>query len=126
MVRFPLALAWCQQDSCDDVAEPMVGGVRVLGGSIPNRSSFTGARQRLGAQAIEGVFRKLTGPLAPAGLEGSFYRGMRLAAVDGFVLDAPETEANRRRLGGPKDAAGQVAGLPQVRGVTLARAGTPA
>ena len=40
---------------------------------------------------------------------------MRLAAVDGFVLDAPETEANRRRLGGPKDARGQVAGFPQVR-----------
>jgi len=115
-----------QQDSCDDVAEHMVGGVPVLGGSIPNRSSFTRARQRLGAQAIERVFRKLTGPLAPAGLEGSFYRGMRLAAVDGFVLDAPETEANRRRLGGPKDARGQVAGFPQVRVVTLTETGTHA
>jgi hypothetical protein len=110
MVYFTLALALFQHDSCDDVAEHMVCGVPELGQSIPNRSSFTRARQRLGAQAIERVFRKLTGPLAPAGLEGSFYRGMRLAAVDGFVLDAPETEANRRRLGGPKDARGQVAG----------------
>src|SRR2546423_10849689 len=126
MVRFPLALAWCQQDSCEDVAETMVGGVRGWGGSIPNRSSFTGARQRLGAQAIERVFRKLTGPLAPAGLEGSFYRGMRLAAVEGFVLDAPETEANRRRPGGPKDARGQVAGFPQVKVVTLTETGTHA
>jgi Insertion element 4 transposase N-terminal len=119
MVYFTLALALFQHDSCDDVAEHMVCGVPELGQSIPNRSSFTRARQRLGAQAIERVFRKLTGPLAPAGLEGSFYRGMRLAAVDGFVLDAPETEANRRRLGGPKDARGQVAGFPQVRVVTL-------
>src|SRR5438876_5377803 len=126
MVYFTLALALFQQDSCDDVAEHMVGGVPGLGGSIPNRSSFTRARQRLGAQAIERVFRKLTGPLAPAGLEGSFYRGMRLAAVDGFVLDAPETEANRRRLGGPKDARGQVAGFPQVRVVTLTETGTHA
>ena len=60
------------------------------------------------------------------GLKGSFYRGMRLAAVDGFVLDAPETEANRRRLGGPKDARGQVAGFRQVRVVTLTETGTPA
>jgi hypothetical protein len=126
MVYFTLALALFQQDSCDDVAEHMVGGVPELGGSIPNRSSFTRARQRLGAQAIERVFRKLAGPLAPAGLEGSFYRGMRLAAVDGFVLDAPETEANRRRLGGPKDARGQVAGFPQVRVVTLTETGTHA
>ena len=126
MVYFTLGLALFQQDSCDDVAEHMVGGVPELGGSIPNRSSFTRARQRLGAPAIERVFRKLTGPLAPAGLEGSFYRGMRLAAVDGFVLDAPETEANRRRLGGPKDARGQVAGFPQVRVVTLTETGTHA
>ena len=126
MVYFTLGLALFQQDSCDDVAEHMVGGVPELGESIPNRSSFTRARQRLGAPAIERVFRKLTGPLAPAGLEGSFYRGMRLAAVDGFVLDAPETEANRRRLGGPKDARGQVAGFPQVRVVTLTETGTHA
>jgi len=126
MVYFTLALALFQQDSYDDVAEHMVGGVPELGESIPNKSSFTRARQRLGAQAIETVFRKLTGPLAPAGLEGSFYRGMRLAAVDGFVLDAPETEANRRRLGGPKDARGQVAGFPQVRVVTLTETGTHA
>ena len=126
MVYFTLALALFQQDSYDDVAEHMVGGVPELGRSIPNKSSFTRARQRLGAPAIERVFRKLTGPLAPPGLEGSFYRGMRLAAVDGFVLDAAETEANRRRLGGPKDARGQVAGFPQVRVVTLTETGTHA
>src|SRR6266700_2771378 len=126
MVYFTLALALFQQDSCDDVAEHLVGGVPALGGSIPNRSSFTRARQRLGAPAVERVFRKLAGPLASASLVGSFYRGMRLAAVDGFVLDAPETEANRRRLGGPKDARGQVAGFPQVRVVTLTETGTHA
>jgi len=107
MACFTLALALFQQDSYDDVAEYKVGGVPELGGSIPNRSSFTRARQRLGVPAIEKVFRKLAGPLAPAGLEGSFYRGMRLAAVDGFVLDAPETEANRRRPGGPRTRAGR-------------------
>src|ERR1017187_7677218 len=126
MVCFTLALALFQQDSYDDVAEHLAGGIPGLGGSIPDKSSFTRARQRLGAQAIERVFRKLAGPLAPAGLEGSFYRGMRLAAVDGFVLDAPETAANRRRLGGPKDGRGQVAGVPQVRVGTLTETGTHA
>jgi Insertion element 4 transposase N-terminal/Transposase DDE domain len=126
MVYFTLALALFQQDSYDDVAEHLAGGVPELSGSIPNKSSFARARQRLGAQPVETVFRKLTGPLAPGGLEGSFYRGMRLAAVDGFVLDVPETQANRRRLGGPKDARGQVAGFPQVRVVTLTETGTHA
>jgi Insertion element 4 transposase N-terminal len=63
MVYFTLALALFQQDSYDDVAEHLAGGVPELSGSIPNKSSFARARQRLGAQPIEAVFRKLTGPL---------------------------------------------------------------
>jgi hypothetical protein len=126
MVRFTLALALFQQDSYDDVAEHMVGGIPELSGDIPNKSSFTRARRRLGPQVLETLFRKPAGPLAPPDLEGSFYRGMRIAAVDGFVLDAPQTEANRHRLGGPKDARGQNAGYPRVRVVTLTETGTHA
>jgi hypothetical protein len=126
MVYFTLALALFQQDSYDDVAEQLVGGIKELSGSIPNKSSFTRARGRLGPQVLETVFRELAEPLAPDGLQGSFYRGMRLAAVDGFLLDAPETEANRRQLGGMKDARGQDAGFPQVRVVTLTEIGTHA
>lgn len=126
MVYFVLALALFQQDSYDDVAEHMVGGIAELRNDIPNKSSFARARQRLGPQVLETLFGMLAGPLAPTGLEGSFYRGMRIAAVDGFLLDAPETEANRRRLGGSKDAKGQPAGFPQARVVTLTETGTHA
>jgi hypothetical protein len=126
MVYFTLALALFQQDSYDDVAEHLVSGVPGMGGHIPNRASFTRARQRLGPQVLEAVFRDLARPLAPAGLDGSFYRGMRIAAVDGFVLDAPDTAANRQELGGPSDARGNPAGYPQVRVVTLTETGTHA
>ncbi|WP_095849949.1 hypothetical protein [Streptomyces sp. Ag82_O1-15] len=50
---------------------------------------------------------------------------MRLAAVDGFVLDAPDTPANRAAFGGPVKN-GQPAGFPQVRVVTLTECGTHA
>jgi hypothetical protein len=126
MVYFVLALALFQQDSYDDVAEHMVGSIPQLRNDIPNKSSFARARQRLGPQVLETVFRALAGPLAPDGLEGSFYCGMRIAAVDGFLLDAPETEANRHHLGGSKDAKGQPAGFPQARVVTLTETGTHA
>ena len=63
--------------------------------------------------------------MAPAGLDGAFWRGMRVAAVDGFVLDVPDTEANRAAFGGPVDAKGQ-AGFPQARVVTLDETGTMA
>ncbi|WP_405754120.1 IS4 family transposase [Streptomyces sp. NBC_00073] len=125
MVYFTLALALFQQDSYDDVAEHLVGSVPELSASIPNKSSFTRARGRLGPLVLEGVFRELAGPLAPVGLQDSFYRGMRLAAVDGFVLDAPDTKVNRAAFGGPVKN-GQSAGFPQVRVVTLTECGTHA
>ncbi|MDQ1005602.1 hypothetical protein QFZ82_000086 [Streptomyces sp. V4I23] len=125
MVYFTLALALFQQDSYDDVAEQLVGSIPELGESIPNKSSFTRARRRLGPQVLETMFRELAGPLAPVGLKSAFYREMRLAAVDGFVLDVPDTTANRAAFGGPVKN-GQPAGFPQVRGVTLTECGTHA
>ena len=49
---------------------------------------------------------------------------MRVAAVDGFVLDVPDTEVNRAAFGGPVDARGQPSGFPQARVVTLTETGT--
>jgi hypothetical protein len=49
---------------------------------------------------------------------------MRVAAVDGFTLDVPDTPANRDAFGGPVDARGQPAGFPQARVVTLTETGT--
>ena len=60
---------------------------------------------------------------APAGLAGAFWRGMRVAAVDGFLLDVPDTPANRAAFGGPVAARGQPSGFPQAR-VTLTGTGT--
>jgi Insertion element 4 transposase N-terminal/Transposase DDE domain len=123
MVYYVLALALFQQDSYDDVAENLVGALEGMDEAIPARSSFTRARQRLGAGVIEAVFRRLAGPVAPAGLDGAFWRGMRVAAVDGFLLDVPDTEVNRAAFGGPVSR-GQPAGFPQARVVTLTETGT--
>ena len=75
MVYYVLALALFQQDSYDDVAENLVGALEGMDEAIPDKSSFTRARQRLGAPVIEAVFRRLAGPVAPAGLAGAFWRG---------------------------------------------------
>ena len=125
MVYFTLAPALFQQNSCDDVAEQLVGNIPVLGESIPNKSSFTRARRRLGSRVLETLFRELAGPLAPVGLKSAFYRGMRLAAVDGFVMDALDTPVSRAAFGGPVKN-GRPAGFPQARVVALTECGTHA
>jgi len=41
---------------------------------------------------------------------GAFYKGMRLMAIDGFVLDHVDTPANERAFGRPApDAANRLA-----------------
>ena len=125
MVYFTLAPALFQQDSYDEVAENLTGAIPGMGGQIPNRASFTRARQRLGPGVLEHVFRALAGALAPESLAGAFYRGMRLAAVDGCVPDTPDTPANRAAFGGPVKN-GQDAGFPRARPVALTECGTHA
>jgi hypothetical protein len=124
MLYYVLALALFHQDSYDDVAENLAGALEPMGEAVPNKSSFTRGRQRLGAAPLEAVFRRLAGPTAPDSLDGAFWRGMRVAAVDGFTLDVPDTPANRAAFGGPVDAKGQPAGFPQARVVTLTETGT--
>ncbi len=126
MVYFVLALALFQQDSYDDVAENLVGTLGEMDQSVPNKSSFTRARQQLGAAPLEGVFRRVAGAIAPPSLEAAFWHGMRVAAVDGFLLDVPENDATRAAFGGRVDSAGRAIGFPQARVVTLTETGTHA
>ena len=92
--------------------------------AIPARSSFTRARQRLGAGVLEAVFAAGRAGGA-AGLDGAFWRGMRVAAVDGFVLDVPDTEVNRGRSAARSTpGAMESGGFPQARVVTLTETGT--
>lgn len=121
MIYYVLALALFHQDSYDDVAENAVGAWSDMNEAVPNKSSFTRARQQMVETALEPVFRKVAGPVAPLVLAGAFYRGMRVAAVDGFMLDAPGTPTNRAELGGLLDVRGNPAGFRQVRVVTLRR-----
>ena len=126
MVYFVLGLALFHQDSYDDVAENLVSAIPDLAGGIPNKSSFTRARQRLGAEVLETVFRRVAGPIAPDETNGSFWRGMRVAAVDGFFMDTPDTVANREEFGGPTTPDGSPVAFPQARVVTLSEAGSHA
>jgi hypothetical protein len=126
MVYYTLALALFQQDSYDDVAENLVGALEGMDETIPNKSSLTRARQRLGVSVLQAVFRRLAGPVAPAELDAAFYRGMRVGAVDGVVLEVSDTAVHRAAFGGPVDATGGPAGLPQAKVVTLTETGTHA
>ncbi len=91
---------------------------------IPCRSSITEARQRVGPQVMSQLFALVVRPRATAQTPGAFLGGLRVMALDGTVLDVPDTEANARVFGYPGSRPGTKAAFPKVRLVLLIEAGT--
>jgi hypothetical protein len=91
---------------------------------VPIRSTLCQARQRLGVRPIMELARRTVRLLAePSTMPGAFYRQMRLVAIDGFVIDLPDTPANVRVFGRPQG--GRTPGaFPQVRTVALCEVGS--
>src|SRR5258708_19761728 len=115
MRRLAGTLAWAAQ------------GITV---AVPSEEALSNARDRLGPVPLRQLFEKTAGPLAPAGAAGAWWRGLRLASLDGTTLDVQDTDANWAHFGGPstKDAAGRRlrGAFPQAGLLALAECGTRA
>ena len=57
---------------------------------------------------------------------GGWYRGKRVVALDGSVLDIPDSAENATTFGRPGSTRGERSGFPQVRLVSLVECGTHA
>jgi hypothetical protein len=68
---------------------------------------------------IEQVIRLQGKPTTP----GAFYRGMRAMALDGFVVDVPDTPSNQRAFGRPGSSRAPAA-FPQARVLSLCETGS--
>jgi hypothetical protein len=89
----------------------------------PPRSSLCEARQRLGVAPLRRLYETIVKLLGTPNTPGAFYQGMRLMAIDGFVLDVPDTEKNDRAFGRP--GSGRAPGaFPQVRVLSLCETGS--
>lgn len=90
----------------------------------PNSASISEARQRVGAQVMSQLFEQVVRPLATPETPKAFLGGLRVMAVDGTVLDVPDSMANARVFGYPSSRPGTRAAFPKVRLVLLIEAGT--
>jgi hypothetical protein len=93
------------------------------GDTTPSRSNLCEARQRLGTEPIRRVFELVVKPLATPQTPGAFYRDLRLMAIDGTVVDMPDTPANDAHFGRSSGGRGDSA-FPQLRKVSLVELGT--
>jgi hypothetical protein len=143
VVYFVLAMCLFFDDAYEEVMRKLVNGLRFLGNwvddwRVPTSSAITQARQRVGDTPLATLFDEVAVPMAEAGTVGAWFAGWRIMAVDGVVLDVPDTPDNLAefgKLGGAADTAGgapttpgrsQQGPFPQLRLVGLAECGTHA
>jgi hypothetical protein len=92
-------------------------------GCIPGRSTLCEARKRLGSWPLVVLLKRVVCLLGKPATPGAFYRGMRIMAIDGFVLNIADTPVNEKAFGRPKSGRSPGA-FPQVRVLALCEAGS--
>jgi hypothetical protein len=127
-----LAMCLFSGQGYEEVMRLLVGGLEWLGRwrrvwSVPSTAAIAKARARLGAGPLRALFVSVVHPLATESTQGSWFRGLRVVAMDGTTLDLPDTAENDAHFGRPGSGRGEGRGaFPQVRLVGLAECGTHA
>src|SRR5437660_3527326 len=109
-----------------------LAGLAGLSGAwaAPHKTAFVRARQRLGWEVMEHLFRALARPLGePSRDHACFWRGRRVVAIDGTTLELAVNPELEQAFGGQlaNDAAGpRRVGPPRARLLTLVECGTRA
>jgi hypothetical protein len=120
MVWFLIALGLC----CRDAYRQLFRWLQPFHpGGIPERSTLCEARRRLGVTPLRRLAAQVIELLGRPETPGAFYRGLRLMALDGFVLNLADTPANARAFGRP--GSGRAPGaFPQARVLALCEIGS--
>lgn len=130
VVYYVMAMALYAESSYEEVMRHLVEGLAWLthwrqGWQVPSKVAIFKSRGRLGIEPVRELFESVARPLAEPGLEGAWYRDLRLMAIDGTCLDVADTEANDRAFGRAGTVRGKAA-FPQLRLAGLAECGTHA
>jgi hypothetical protein len=121
VVWFVIAMGWFSQDNYCQVFRWLQR--RDPRKRAPGRSTLCEARHSVGAAPLKLLAEEVIQLQAQPETPQCFYAGMRLMAIDSFVLDLPDTPANERAFGRP--GGGRAPGaFPQARVLSLCEVGT--
>jgi hypothetical protein len=129
MVYFVMAMALFYGDSYEEVMRKLADGLDYMGTwrkdwETPSPGGLCHARQRLGAKVVRELYERVAVPCAMRSTKGAWLAGRRLMAVDGFGMEAPDSEENAEYFGyaGKKGRSA----FPFVRMAALTECGTHA
>jgi hypothetical protein len=92
---------------------------------LPNISSLSRGRGKLGSDPLRMLFEHVAGPAGAGGAPGVSCCGLRVISMDGSVTDVPDSDENDAFFGRPSNQSRDGA-FPQVRWVAAAESGTGA
>ena len=95
-----------------------------MGEVSPHRSSLCLARQRLGLEPLLRLHERVVRPLGTPGTPGAYFRHWHMVAIDGTVLNVPDTPPNAAYFGRPSGGDRGEGAFPQVRKLSLVEIGT--
>ena len=129
MVYFVMAMALFYGDAYEEVMRKLAGGLDYMATwrrewDVPSPGGLCHARQRLGADVMRELFERVAIPCAMRSTKGAWLAGRRLMAVDGFGVEAPDSDENAAYFGyaGKKGRSA----FPYVHMAALAECGTRA
>ncbi|WP_328623224.1 IS4 family transposase [Streptomyces sp. NBC_00354] len=125
-VFFVLALTLFPRDGYRSVLSKLAGGTARLAarGQQVSSSALRQRRLALGPEPFRLLFERIAGPVGAVAMPGVFWRGLRLASVDGTYLEVADTAVNA--VFGRTRNQRRVAAFPQVHLVALIECGTRA
>lgn len=116
-----IALCLYPDDDYEEVAKKLTGMLALMPGACweaPTRGAITQAHQRLGSEVVREVFRQVARPAATESTPGAWLNRWRVMAVDGIVIDLPDTQANVIEFS-HDSAGGYETAFPQARVVAI-------
>ena len=104
VVYYVLGLCLFFGDAYEEVMRLLVAGLHFTGAwqkgwQVPTTGAISQARQRLGAAPLQLLFERVAVPCAQRGTRGAWLGSRRLMAIDGFLLDIPDTKENDEAFG---------------------------
>ena len=128
VVYYVMALALWREAPLEEVLRVVCEGLQWLSDGKADavqasKSAISQARTRLGSKVMFELAQRVLRPLATPDAPGSWYRGLRVMAVDGSSMDVADEAANAAFFGYPSASRGQSA-FPQARLLGLVECGT--
>ena len=129
-VYYILMLSFFPTAAYKEVLRVLLDGLQWLLGphvaKVTVTSAVTQARQRIGPEPLKELYDRIVKPIATDKTRGARYRRWTVHALDGTLVDVPDTKANRDFFGKASNQNQADAGYPKLRAVSLVECGTHA